>query len=687
MFYKKNLFVAALTFTVFLIALFTNAQTIIVVLKQPPPNQWHVEDLWQLTLTNTSQEPYNVYLYGTVEEADAGIIFEGTSATFELLPNYSGPVNPGDLEPVDVGYVNDDYEDIVQRTGTLSAGTYTICVYIKSVDGEVMGYDCKMQIIAHPSQPELINPVDEANVTEELPVFLWLPPMPMLEFVTYNIKIVELLDGQTPIEATEANPTWFKEAEILSTSFQYPISARPFEAGISYAWQVTAISDDGFMIGESQVWSFTYGTAVVVISEEFWVLELISPSNDEKIDPSSTSFDWKINEISPITTFTDETQLSYTIKIWLLPAFLIEMMHEYGIIENEEDYQSIFTDPVKKYLLFEKKGIKETSFRFSAEMYNLFIPGSAYVWQVIAYKGDSLIGSSEEFPMFTISEDYKAFEDEFPSLDSPLEDSITQTGCKELKTTKLTLEWQDEVKKSTGSNYDTLTNITQSLSISIKPLSCKPKIDNEFRQVSNSILDVPPDFKDNSPKDDNIYYSFNHAIYAGNCTYILSYTIYSDADFKKEIKKMFSKRKKKKLKILSKNLKLVYGAMFIPAIAPWKKDDSLPDFGRSKKYLEVVPKIYSMDNVKKSIKKLKQEHPDTWTVKWLESIFYVIELGKFGYVTTLWEICGYYQPCFSCSYAVASYSISSLGSQDQYIKRKWSLGNKSGTHENKGKNY
>ena len=78
MFYRKNLCVAVLTFTVFLMALFTNAQTIIVMLKQPPPNQWNVEDLWQLTLTNTSQEAYNVYLYGTVEEAGAGLIFEGT---------------------------------------------------------------------------------------------------------------------------------------------------------------------------------------------------------------------------------------------------------------------------------------------------------------------------------------------------------------------------------------------------------------------------------------------------------------------------------------------------------------------------------------------------------------------------------------------------------------------------------
>ena len=162
MFYRKNLFVAALTFTVFLISIFTNAQTIIVMLKQPPPNQWHVEDMWQLTLTNTSQESYNVYLYGTVEEASVGLIFEGTSAPFELSPFFSGPVNPGDLEPVDVGYTNDDYEEIVMRTGTLPEGTYTICIYVKDYEtNEELGSNCIIQPILHPSPPELIFPIYE----------------------------------------------------------------------------------------------------------------------------------------------------------------------------------------------------------------------------------------------------------------------------------------------------------------------------------------------------------------------------------------------------------------------------------------------------------------------------------------------------------------------------------------------
>ncbi len=388
MFYKKKLFVVALTFMVFLMALFANAQTVIVVLKQPPPNQWHVEDMWQLTLTNTLQESCNVYLYGTVEEADAGLIFEGTSASFTLEPNYSGPVYRSDLEPADVEFTNDDYEDIVQRTGTLPAGTYTICIYVKSVDGEDMGYDCKIQIIAHPSPPELINPVDEANVTEELPVFLWLPPMPIDEFVTYNIKLVELLDNQIPIEAMEANPAFYIEEDIPATSFQFPISARPFESGINYAWKVTAISGDGLVMVESPVWSFNYEAAVVVIYEPM-PNELISPVNGQVYDgPASQPlimFKWMPIDITAVnaTLTTNPISISevfYNLMIWKLPDYLAKKVEE-GNILIEEDLSDL--EPY-----FVKEEIKGTSciYPYEFDLVEL-MSGYHYAWQIQTFCG------------------------------------------------------------------------------------------------------------------------------------------------------------------------------------------------------------------------------------------------------------------------------------------------------------
>lgn len=155
--------------------------------------------------------------------------------------------------------------------------------------------------------------------------------------------------------------------------------------------------------------------------------------------------------------------------------------------------------------------------------------------------------------------------------------------------------------------------------------------------------------------------------------------MYGDADFKDT----FSKKDQK---ILINEIKFVYTAMFIPAIAPLKPG-SLPGFEFAKKYLETVNKIYNKTTINKCIKKLKKEHPKKWSTKWFEAIFNLLDVAEFGYSTTVWEVCGSYIPCDSCSFYVDSYSISELGDQDHYIKRKWSLGNKSGIHENKGKNY
>ncbi|MCD4773017.1 MAG: hypothetical protein K8R41_06505 [Bacteroidales bacterium] len=389
MFYKKKIFIAALTFTMFLLTLFINAQTIIVILKQPPPNQWHVEDMWQLNLINTTSNNLEIYLFATVEEDNTGIIFEGTSTPFTLEQNYSGPVNPGDLDPVDVEYPNDYYKGIFMRTGTLPAGTYTICVYVRSVNGEEMGYDCKMQIIEHASPPELINPVDETNVTEGLPVFLWLPPMPMNDFVNYTIKIVELLDGQVPTEAMEANPAFYIEEDIPATSFQFPISARPFESGINYAWKVTAISDNGLVIGESPVWSFKYEAAAVVIFEEPDNLELVSPITGQVYDgPASQPiimFKWMPIDINAINVTLTVNPISisevfYNLTIWMLPEYLAKKVEEGNTIIEED-----LTD-LEPY--FVKEEIEGTSCVYPYEFDLVEImSGYHYAWQIQTFCG------------------------------------------------------------------------------------------------------------------------------------------------------------------------------------------------------------------------------------------------------------------------------------------------------------
>jgi uncharacterized protein (TIGR02145 family) len=227
---------------------------------QPPLNQWHVEDMWNLTIHNTSDK-VTIDVFVTVNKSDEGLIIEGTSAPYLLEAYYSGPLSASDLTPVNVTYSGDqNYEEIVRKTGTLPEGEYTICVYIKdSETGTELGQDCIVQQIFPISPPALVWPGDKSQVIDVHPVFTWLLPTPATGGdIAYGIKLVEQLDDQGPIEAIESNPSWFLEKDISSTSIQIPVSVREFEPGKKYAWQVTAFMK-GDEVGRSEVWSFTYG--------------------------------------------------------------------------------------------------------------------------------------------------------------------------------------------------------------------------------------------------------------------------------------------------------------------------------------------------------------------------------------------------------------------------------------------
>lgn len=278
----------------------SHSQDVIVNLYQPPYNQWNLVDIWNLTLTNLTSESLGIYLYGTVEEQSDGIIFEGESAVFSLPANFSGRIDPQQLEPANIIYTHPGYEEFVMRTGTMREGVYKICIKVKDAKTEaVLGEDCVDVIIQPTSPPQLLNPEDEAELVEPLPVFMWLPPMPLTGnySVSYMLKIVELYDGQVPMEAMEANPNWFTEKNMPSTSFQLPIAARPFQPGKQYAWQVTAFGSK-YEVGKSEVWTFNYNVDYRIIVDSMVILDYrwdLDDGTDDKSREAGIKFEWDLD--------------------------------------------------------------------------------------------------------------------------------------------------------------------------------------------------------------------------------------------------------------------------------------------------------------------------------------------------------------------------------------------------------
>lgn len=140
----------------------------------------------------------------------------------------------------------------------LPFGNYEICLKVRLVNGiEDIASSCQSIEVTPVSPPLLLSPENGSIIYEELPLFIWLPPMPIIkEKVLYDFKLVEVLNNQTPIDAIQRNFAVFQKADIIGTSVQYPANSIKIDLGKKYSWKVVAKTEDNLLIGETEVWWF-----------------------------------------------------------------------------------------------------------------------------------------------------------------------------------------------------------------------------------------------------------------------------------------------------------------------------------------------------------------------------------------------------------------------------------------------
>ncbi len=246
-----------LTVLVFLNPTKSFAQQVIVNIQHPPFNQLKIEDLWKLTLINTSTNSIPVYLEGTLTESQAGLIATGVSQSFELPPGTKifTAANYLELDP-DINYVNRDprYEESIMRTGGLPSGEYEICVSAYDVStGAEIGFQCIEHSIMLVAPPSLISPDDGSEITVRNPSFIWTPVVGIPR-VQYNLIIVEVFNNQSVYEAIKNNNPLFSTT-VNQTSYTYPPQTAQLEEGKSYAWQVQAVDFNGNPVGSNNGFS------------------------------------------------------------------------------------------------------------------------------------------------------------------------------------------------------------------------------------------------------------------------------------------------------------------------------------------------------------------------------------------------------------------------------------------------
>jgi len=104
---------------------------------------------------------------------------------------------------------------------------------------------------------ELVSPKSGEKDLDKISDFTWKPEISLSKRkgLTYNLKIIEIRENQTPFHAMKFNTAWFEKKNISATSFTYLASARKLEKNKTFAWQVIATIDKE-EIERSEVRSF-----------------------------------------------------------------------------------------------------------------------------------------------------------------------------------------------------------------------------------------------------------------------------------------------------------------------------------------------------------------------------------------------------------------------------------------------
>jgi hypothetical protein len=215
----------------------TNAGNILVQLRQPPPNQFHVEDMWKVEITNSTKEDLNIFLKGTVTEEKEGLIVEGKSYVFTVKP---GKTTYGydDFKKGNINWMKNNYEEPIKK-GMCPPGEYKMCVTAFYEKGEEADLEqCITQTIVGTTTGNrgvLANEIGPIDVNKKSIVFSWT-----VTNLTgpYKLTIVELKKGQSNEEAMKNNKELFKKDNIKNTTYVYTLDNSKFKPGKKYAWQI-----------------------------------------------------------------------------------------------------------------------------------------------------------------------------------------------------------------------------------------------------------------------------------------------------------------------------------------------------------------------------------------------------------------------------------------------------------------
>lgn len=215
------------------------------------------KDQWMISVINNAPGNYACFLNATVTTPGEGIIGRGTSRSFKLASFEQKHFNRNSKDLLDSSNVSYSkyYRDALVQTGELPSRSYTVCVELLTVKGELLTKTCTDVKTQKYQPPVNIFPFN-GDTLEAGPVsFQWLASQPSSPGFRYTLRIVELFNKQTAVSAFSTNPAVYSESGLAGVFFQYPVKARKLEEGKTYAWQIEAQTGTLVLRSEPTVFS------------------------------------------------------------------------------------------------------------------------------------------------------------------------------------------------------------------------------------------------------------------------------------------------------------------------------------------------------------------------------------------------------------------------------------------------
>ena len=190
---KRNLI-----FFSFLFWHFVAAGQVVINPIFPDDGMFIVDQLYDVTLVNTSSEIIEGYLTITIEKNGTGTVLK--HSTFPMRLSKVQPIFGGSMNWLpQIEYGSNDAATSLRQGGMLPVGNYVFCYSFYSTDNTIDIKSCQEIQIKGMSPPELLEPMN-ASVISSTPLLVWMPPMlsSPTKGVRYHLKLVELDINQNP---------------------------------------------------------------------------------------------------------------------------------------------------------------------------------------------------------------------------------------------------------------------------------------------------------------------------------------------------------------------------------------------------------------------------------------------------------------------------------------------------------